>query len=136
MSSRSGAVRTGGLEELQRVDAKRRAARRGARAAQEQVVARRHHRAAVERSPQPGHDVSDGYTPCSRSSQNSKYRASGSTGAPAASASVIDDAEPVQPLVGVRLGRPLVDQLREVSDMPERVRSSVSGQSASALGST
>ena len=77
----------------------------------------------LQRTPlHAGHSRDAGYTPCSRSSQYSKYRASGSIGAPAAIASTIDDAEPVQPLVGVRLRRPLVDQLGEVPDVPERRR--------------
>ena len=72
--------------------------------------------------PHSGHADSGGYTPCSRSSQNSKYRASRSVGAP--SGKRVDDRrpEPVEPLVGVRLGRPLVDQLGEVPDVAERRR--------------
>ena len=45
-----------------------------------------------------------------------------STGAPAASASIDRRAQPIQPLVGVRLRRPLVDQLGEIADVPERLR--------------
>src|SRR6188768_74256 len=46
---------------------------------------------SVRPSPQPGHCRIDGYTPCRRNSQYSKYRASASTGAPMAMASMIDD---------------------------------------------
>ena len=66
-----------------------------ARLAPEGVIARHQHRgAAVSRpsaAPQVWHASSDGYTPCRRSSQYSKYRASGSMRTPAPIASTTED---------------------------------------------
>ena len=96
------------------------AARRRAAPAHEHVLARRHHRPGAQRPPRSRRTPAPDRRPAAAA-------ASTRSTAPAVDRRAGGDrvdhrrAQPEQPLVGVRLRRPLVDQLGEVADVPERL---------------
>ena len=120
-SSRSGAVAARRLQEPQRLHAEtacRRPGRSSGTRTDRRAAASPRRSSAARRS--PGTPRATDRRPAAAGSSTRSSAPARSIGAPSAIASVIDDPSRYSRSSACGFGRPLVDQLREVPDVPER----------------